>query len=327
MLLTTQEIDYLLPSGGRFALPALLSRPLSNQQQLAGTNRLLGDDRQAILTALNRSLSGPLRFGSRPPNNVAFENSSMIDSPFFSQVSSAMGGTSHITAAARQKLPPASGQQIASRSINEGARSSDIGVVVAPAAAAIHDSQRVLASASPAAINRGTPSSSNKSFMIYTPNDEDNLTAYQCLARKYIEFFETNEDDLNAGHQGRNKPIVLKQVGIRCCLCANLPHRQKSRAHSYYPSHIVGIYQAAQNIASAHLNKFCQCVPGDLRRELLRLYAEKTISKGGKKYWATSARALGVCEAEDGGLRFDGGRVDEETSLNRETGKDEGVTK
>ena len=44
------------------------------------------------------------------------------------------------------------------------------------------------------------------------------------------------QEDLEAGAQGRNRPIVLGQVGIRCRHCAQLPHRQKQRAFTkaYY---------------------------------------------------------------------------------------------
>lgn len=36
------------------------------------------------------------------------------------------------------------------------------------------------------------------------------------LARKHMHLFEAKKADVDAGAQGRNKPIVLGQVGIRC---------------------------------------------------------------------------------------------------------------
>ena len=36
------------------------------------------------------------------------------------------------------------------------------------------------------------------------------------FARKQIELFEAKQEDVDAGAQGRNKPIILGQVGIRC---------------------------------------------------------------------------------------------------------------
>jgi hypothetical protein len=57
--------------------------------------------------------------------------------------------------------------------------------------------------------------SDSDSFLLYTPNDDNNISPYQCLARQQLEFFVVGQDDLEAGAQGRNRPIVLGQVGIR----------------------------------------------------------------------------------------------------------------
>jgi hypothetical protein len=54
--------------------------------------------------------------------------------------------------------------------------------------------------------------------MLYLSCDPENLSEYQCLIRKQIELFEANETDMQAGAQGRNKPIVLGQV---CCTLAS----------------------------------------------------------------------------------------------------------
>jgi hypothetical protein len=48
--------------------------------------------------------------------------------------------------------------------------------------------------------------------MLYLSCDPENLSEYQCLIRKQIELFEANETDIQAGAQGRNKPIILGQV-------------------------------------------------------------------------------------------------------------------
>ena len=72
----------------------------------------------------------------------------------------------------------------------------------------------------------------------------------------------------------------------------------------YYPAKLTGIYQAAQNMASAHLGDHCQHVPVQLRNELTRLRDRKSSAGGGKKYWADGVRVLGVFEDEYG-LRFE----------------------
>eukprot|EP00797_Seminavis_robusta_P018577 Sro278_g106630.2 (403) ;mRNA; r:63040-64329 len=140
--------------------------------------------------------------------------------------------------------------------------------------------------------------------LLYTPDDDWKLSPYQCLARKQIELFEASDKDLEAGAQGRNRPIVLGQLGIRCRWCASLASRQRQRASSYYPSRLEGIYQAAQNISNSHLSRLCQSVPPVIREELVRLQAKKSGAGGGKKYWSQSAKDQGVYDVEDGGLRI-----------------------
>jgi hypothetical protein len=43
-----------------------------------------------------------------------------------------------------------------------------------------------------------------------------NLSPYQRLARKQIELYDATEKDLEDNAQERNRPICLRQVGIRC---------------------------------------------------------------------------------------------------------------
>ena len=56
--------------------------------------------------------------------------------------------------------------------------------------------------------------------VLYMPCDDAVISQYQCLARKQMELFEAQEIDVEAGAQGRNRGIVLGQVGIRCRHCA-----------------------------------------------------------------------------------------------------------
>ena len=69
---------------------------------------------------------------------------------------------------------------------------------------------------------------------VYTDFDEETLTAYQCLLRKQLELFEAGPDDVRGNAQGRNTPIRLGQVGIRCRHCAHLPKAARSRGSVYY---------------------------------------------------------------------------------------------
>ena len=134
--------------------------------------------------------------------------------------------------------------------------------------------------------------------------DDESLSEYQCLVRKNIELFEATHVDVESNAQGRNKPIVLGQVGIRCRHCTMLPPKNRSRGAMYYPAKLDGLYQAAQNQAKGHLTKHCQHIPPAIRSELLRLNDHKSSAGGGKKYWGDGVRVLGVFE-DTHGLRFE----------------------
>jgi hypothetical protein len=139
---------------------------------------------------------------------------------------------------------------------------------------------------------------------LYLTCDDDSLSEYQCLVRRHIELFEAAVEDVESNAQGRNRPIVLGQVGIRCRHCIMLPPRHRSRGAIYYPAKLQGIYQAAQNLAVAHLGEHCQNVPDDVRSNLATLRERKSSAGGGKRYWADGVRVLGVYEDRDG-LRFE----------------------
>ena len=146
--------------------------------------------------------------------------------------------------------------------------------------------------------------SDGDSRLLYAPADDTKLSPYQCLARQQLEFFVVKTDDLEAGAQGRNRPIVLGQVGVRCRHCAQVPHRQKQRASAYFPAKLSGVYQTAQNITNTHLCQLCHRIPPGTRRNLQLLQSKKSGSGGGRKYWSESADAAGIREVEGGGLCF-----------------------
>lgn len=133
--------------------------------------------------------------------------------------------------------------------------------------------------------------------------DQRTLSEFQRLVRKHIELFEAKQEDVESNAQGRNRPIVLGQVGIRCCHCSHLPPKLRCRGSTYYPTTLQGLYQAAQNMATGHLCKRCSHVPSELRIELVRLKECKSSAGGGKSYWGDGVRSLGVFEAPTG-LRF-----------------------
>jgi hypothetical protein len=138
---------------------------------------------------------------------------------------------------------------------------------------------------------------------IYLDYDEEVLTRYQCLLRKQIELFEAGPDDVRGSAQGRNTPIHLGQVGIRCRHCACLTKNARARGAVYYSKTIDGLYQVAQNMSKLHLQKHCNLVDAYTRAELIKLHQVRNRASGGKEYWSECLRVMGVYE-DKGCLRF-----------------------
>jgi len=78
------------------------------------------------------------------------------------------------------------------------------------------------------------------SVTLYISCDDDSLSEYQCLARKQIELFEAGREEVESNAQGRNRPIVMGQVGIRCRHCIMLPPKHRARGAVYYPAKLYG---------------------------------------------------------------------------------------
>jgi hypothetical protein len=138
---------------------------------------------------------------------------------------------------------------------------------------------------------------------LYLDYDEQSLTEYQILLRQQIELFEAGPDDVRGSAQGRNNPIHIGQVGIRCRHCAILPKAARNRGAVYYSKTIDGLYQVAQNMSKLHLCKMCHKIPDGTQLKLIKLGKANNRASGGKEYWAEGLRVLGVYE--DGNmLRF-----------------------
>lgn len=129
--------------------------------------------------------------------------------------------------------------------------------------------------------------------------DEDDLSPYQILVRKQIELFEASTEDTESNARGRNRPIVLGQVGIRCRHCKVVPPKKRERAAVYYPSKLDRLYQAGQTMASIHLGQNCKHIPEPLRKELAKLREGKSAALSGKKYWSDAAKAIGIYQDSD----------------------------
>eukprot|EP00934_Nitzschia_sp_Nitz4_P007815 Nitzschia sp. Nitz4//scaffold141_size107518//47255//47806//NITZ4_004276-RA/size107518-processed-gene-0.110-mRNA-1//-1//CDS//3329536288//7805//frame0 len=149
--------------------------------------------------------------------------------------------------------------------------------------------------------------------VLYMQSDNDAISPYQCLVRKQIEIFEATEEDTSGSAQGRNRPIVLGQVGIRCVHCGKQSNKKRTRGSVYFPSTMLSTYQTAQNMANCHLAKECTEIPRAIREDIIRIRlsengesknTRKSAFGGGRKYWASGLVALGIEESADRRLRY-----------------------
>jgi hypothetical protein len=158
--------------------------------------------------------------------------------------------------------------------------------------------------------------------ILYLSCDADYLNDYQCLIRKNMELFEATPSDVEMKIRGRNKPIVLGQVGLRCIHCKPVSSSFAAMATTtttsspppkgsvYYPQSLLGIYQAAQVLANGHWvaqQDVCTQIPPFLKQQMWQLKQCTTVANQpsqGKEYWATNAAVLDVVEHSEWGLRF-----------------------
>lgn len=139
---------------------------------------------------------------------------------------------------------------------------------------------------------------------LYLDYDDQALSEYQCVLRKQIELFETRPEHIHGNAQGRNTPIYIGQVGIRCRHCSVLPKAVRPMGTVYYSRTLAGVYQVAQNMAKVHYfgNK-CNQMPAAIKEQLLALQRTNKRASGGKEYWIDGLKVHGVYE--DGkALRF-----------------------
>jgi hypothetical protein len=140
--------------------------------------------------------------------------------------------------------------------------------------------------------------------IIAFPDDANKLSAFQLLLREQIEVFTADAEDVSTHARGRNRPITLGQVGIRCRHCSEFPVHRRKKGSVYFPFSLIGLYQAAQNMGSAHFSgEGCHTMPDELKKKFVEVLACKSTVGSGKQYWASSAQRLGLLDS-DQGIRF-----------------------
>jgi len=146
-----------------------------------------------------------------------------------------------------------------------------------------------------------------KPMTLAHPQDAYDLSPHQAYLRQNIEIFCANADECAMHTRGRNKPITAGQVGIRCRWCAHVPMDTRTKGSTYFPVVTMGLYQAAQNMSTAHLQcGLCPYMPESVRHRFKDLILTKVYtSAGGRKYWAETAKQLyPLKDTEADGIRW-----------------------
>ncbi len=147
---------------------------------------------------------------------------------------------------------------------------------------------------------------------LYISDDDGKLNENQIFLRRNVELFRASENDILCITRGENKPIVLYQVGIRCCHCSHVAAGRRKKGSTYFPSNLIGLYQAVQNLSVEHLQSgLCTELPPDVKERFSRYASRKKSGRSGagKMYWAEAGRRMGLIDTDDG-IRFASDRVD-----------------
>jgi hypothetical protein len=130
------------------------------------------------------------------------------------------------------------------------------------------------------------------------------LTKFQIFLRLHMEAFAANNKDVSSRVRGRHKQVTLHQVGIRCRHCAHISASQRTKGAVYFPKSTMGIYQAAQNMCTTHLQcGLCPEMPESTKTMFAQLIGTKTAassSAGGRAYWGRCAQQMGLVDTEKG---------------------------
>lgn len=132
------------------------------------------------------------------------------------------------------------------------------------------------------------------------PEDKYWLSELQVYLRSnFAEAFGATEADIAAPMHGRNKPIALGQVGIRCLHCRDDPPGERGQQATSYPSLISGIYNSVQQMLRLHYD-CCTSLPKEVKAKVEQLKVSSSARGGRKQYWIDSAKRLGLVDTPHG---------------------------
>lgn len=176
---------------------------------------------------------------------------------------------------------------------------------------AVSASNRLLASAAKSLeiqnIKSGAPEEKCERVLLAIPDDKNWLSDSDCFVRNNIEVFTANQSDVEKAAADKKYPIKLGQVGIRCIHCATASGGANCGAVSY-PYSISGIYESVREFQRLHLVA-CQHIPLDVKvRSEKIMGGSSSLSSVLRRYYVQAARALGLFDTQDDGIRA-GGKI------------------
>ncbi|KAL7573352.1 hypothetical protein ACA910_011714 [Epithemia clementina (nom. ined.)] len=123
------------------------------------------------------------------------------------------------------------------------------------------------------------------------------------LRTHFVEVFGATEEDIAAPMHGRNKPILLGQVGIRCMYCKYESPELRSQQAVSFPLQLSGIYNSVQQMLRLHVG-CCSSMPEKVQNHIDYLRKFSNARGGRKQYWIDSAIRLGLKDSAGEGIRF-----------------------
>jgi len=143
--------------------------------------------------------------------------------------------------------------------------------------------------------------------LLAIPEDKDWLSDTDCFVRNNIEVFSSTQSDVTNAAAERKRMYTIKvgQVGIRCVHCAKATDKVRGTDVSY-PHSISGICESVKEFQRVHLDN-CHNVPQDLRNASHKLGSGTASLKSVlNNYYVQAARALGLFDTQDSGVRAGG---------------------
>jgi hypothetical protein len=99
------------------------------------------------------------------------------------------------------------------------------------------------------------------------------------LRSEFIEAFGAVEEDLNLPLNGRTKPSLVGQVGLRCKWCKDKPFQICEQLCLICPDTISSIYNGAYQMLRMHFD-LCQIVQEDVKKKVALL--KNATPRGGR---------------------------------------------